>query len=56
MAQVVRKRGWRTWTPRRRRGFAPLAGVMALVAQLILAPLHLPLRHPALPNWPNWPP
>ena len=46
MAQVIRKRGWRTWTPRRRRALAPLAGVMALVAQLILAPLHPTIASP----------
>ena len=46
MAQVKRKRGWRTWTPRRRRGLAPLVGVMALVAQLILAPLHPTVASP----------
>ena len=46
MTEVTRKRGWRVSMPIRRRALSPLAGVMALVAQLILAPLHSTIVSP----------
>jgi hypothetical protein len=43
---MASNRGWRIWMPKGRRALAPLAGAMALVAQLILAPLHPAIASP----------